>query len=121
MGAFLVNAQKIFQFPRKMDRKFEDLCVNYNHGQKCWEGNFILQIPPSPFSMLDFPGEKNGDFSYLKNSNIEYGGGGSQEHGISQILQAIVRKIELGVKCQLMPATFPTTFDHDCLKKVEAQ
>ena len=48
--------------------------------------------------MLDFPGEKNGDFSYLKNSNIEYGGGGPQEHGISQILQPIVRKIELGVK-----------------------
>ena len=72
--------------------------LRYNHGQKCWEGNFILQIPPSPFSMLDFPGEKNDDFSYLKNSNIEYGGGGPQEHGISQILQPIVRKIELGVK-----------------------
>ena len=48
--------------------------------------------------MLDFRGEKNGDFCYLKNSNIEYGGGGPQEHGISQILQPIVRKIELGVK-----------------------
>ena len=70
----------------------------YNHGQKCWEGNFILQIPPSPFSMLDFPGEKNGDFSYLKNSNIEYGVGGPQEHGISHILQPIVKKIALGVK-----------------------
>ena len=69
-----------------------------NHGQKCWEGNFILQIPPSPFSMLDFPGEKKGDFCYLKNSNIEYGGGGPQEHGISQILQPVVRKIKLGVK-----------------------
>ena len=68
-----------------------------NHGQKCWEGNFILQIPPSPFSMLDFPGGKKGDFCYLKNSNIEYEGGGPQEHGISQILQPIVRKIELGV------------------------
>ena len=47
--------------------------LHYNHGQKCWEGNLILQIPTSPFSMLDLPGEKNGDFSYLKNSNIEYG------------------------------------------------
>ena len=58
----------------------------------------FYRYPPSPFSMLDFPGEKNGDFSYLKNSNIEYGRGGPQEHGISQILQPIVRKIELGVK-----------------------
>ena len=48
--------------------------------------------------MLDFPGGKNGDFCYLKNSNIEYGGGGPQEHVISQILQPIVRKIVLGVK-----------------------
>ena len=32
--------------------------ISYNHGQKCWEGNFILQIPPSPFSMLDFTGKK---------------------------------------------------------------
>ena len=52
-----------------------------NHGQTFWEGNFILQILPSPFSMLDFRGEKNGDFCYLKNSNIEYGGGGPQEQG----------------------------------------
>ena len=38
------------------------IAVVYNRGQKCWEGNFILQIPPSPFSISDFPGEKNGDF-----------------------------------------------------------
>ena len=49
-------------------------------------------------NVVGFPRGKNGEFSYLKNSNIEYGGGGPQEHGISQILQPIVGKIELGVK-----------------------
>ena len=53
---------------------------------------------PPPLFNVGFSRGKNGDFSYLKNSNIEYGGGGPQEHGISQTLQPIVRKIELGVK-----------------------
>ena len=53
----------------------------------------FYRYPPSPISMLDFPGKKNGDFSYLKNSNIEYGGGGPQEHGIFQILQQIVGSV----------------------------
>ena len=53
---------------------------------------------PPPFQCWIFQRKKNGDFSYLKNSNIEYGGGGPQEHGISQILQPILRKTELGVK-----------------------
>ena len=57
----------------------------------------FYRYPPPPFQCWIFQG-KNGDFSYLKNSNIEYGGGGPQEHGISQISQPIVRKIELGVK-----------------------
>ena len=61
----------------------------------------MLQITPPPtFQCWMFQG-KNGEFSYLKNSNIKYGGGGgggAQEHGISQILQPIVGKIELGVK-----------------------
>ena len=44
--------------------------------------------------MLNF----SGDLSYLKNSNIDYGGGGPQEHAISHILLPKVRKMELGVK-----------------------
>ena len=28
-----------------------------NRGQKCWEGSIILEITPSPLSMLDFPGK----------------------------------------------------------------
>ena len=62
--------------------------------------SFYRQPPPPPLPVFNvgFSRGKTGDFSYLKNSNIEYGGGGPQEHGISQILQPIVRKIELGVK-----------------------
>ena len=62
------------------------------------EGSFILQITPLLLINVGFSRGKNGDFSCLKNSNIEYGGGGPQEHGIFQILQPIVRIIELGVK-----------------------
>ena len=41
--------------------------------------------------------------------NIGEGGGGGrpQEHGISQIVEQIVRIIEV------VHVTFPTTFDHD--------
>ena len=53
---------------------------------------YRYMYPPSPISMLDFPGKKT-DFSYLKNSNIEYEGGGPQEHGIFQILQQIVGSV----------------------------
>ena len=54
----------------------------------------FFQVPPSPFSMLNF----SGDLSYLKNSNIEYGGGRPQEHAISHILLPIVKNVELGVR-----------------------
>ena len=53
---------------------------------------------PLPLFNVGFSRGKNGDFSYVKNSNIECGGGKPREHGISQKLQPIVRKIELGVK-----------------------
>ena len=46
---------------------------------------------------MGFENFENGDFS----STFEYGGGGGagpQEHGISQIVQPIVRIMELGVK-----------------------
>ena len=49
----------------------------------------------------------------MNNPNIEYGGGGSQEHVISQIVQVIVR-IMNQVRSEVMDAAFPTTFDHDC-------
>ena len=47
--------------------------------------------PPSPLWMLDFPWKKWWLF-------LEYGGGWPQELGISQIVQPIVRLIELGAK-----------------------
>ena len=53
---------------------------------------------PLPLTNVGFPTKKKGDFSCLKNSNIEYGRGGPQEHHISQIVKPIVRIIELAVK-----------------------
>ena len=47
--------------------------------------------------MLDFP--QNKMVTFLPTLNMGEGGGGAQEHGISQIAQQIVRIIiELGVK-----------------------
>ena len=65
-----------------------------NPGQKCWEGSVTFEIPPPPLINVGFCTKQNGDFS----SNIEYGGGGPQEHALSQIVQPIVKIIELGVK-----------------------
>ena len=58
-----------------LDGEFTE-SISYNHGQKCWEGSFMLQITPLPLFNVGFSRGKNGDFSYLKNSNIKYGGGG---------------------------------------------
>ena len=74
----------------------------YNPGQKCWEGSITLEITPPPFQCWIFQ-EEFGDLSCMKNPmnnpNIEYGGArGAQEHVISQIVQAIVRIMELGAK-----------------------
>ena len=68
--------------------------MNYNYEQKCWEGSITFEIAPLPLINVGFSTKENGDFS----SNIEYGGGGPQEHAISQIVQPVVRIIELGVK-----------------------
>ena len=57
-------------------------------------GSIAVEITPLPLINVGFSTKQNADFS----SNIEYGGGGAQEHGISQIVQPIVRIIELGVK-----------------------
>ena len=53
-----------------------------------------LAINPLPLINVAFSTKQNGDFS----SNIEYGGGGPQQHGISQKVQLVVRIMELGVK-----------------------
>ena len=58
-----------------------------------------LEITPLPLINVGFSTKQNGDFS----CNIEYEEGGgrghkSKEHGISQMVQPIVRIMELGVK-----------------------
>ena len=60
-------------------------------------GSIAVEITPLPLINVGFSTKQNADFS----SNIKYGGGGgggAQEKGISQIVQPIVRIIELGVK-----------------------
>ena len=52
---------------------------------------------PFPLSLLDFPRNKMVTFLLTLNMGVGRGGGGAQEHGISQIVQPIVRIIELGV------------------------
>ena len=85
---------------------YDEICLQLfsdNPGQKCWEGSVTFEIapfppsPPPPLINVGFCTKQNGDFSDFS-SNTEYGGGGPQEHALSQIVQPIVRIIEVGVK-----------------------
>ena len=82
---------------------YDEICLQLfseNPGQKCWEGSVTFEIapfapPPPSLSMLDFALNKMVTFPP---TSWEYGGGGPQEHALSQIVQPIVTIIELGLK-----------------------